>query len=1151
MATNYYEPGHLTAKAFLKNRWGEDEEVNAVLELPASPPFLNLRIPCDKVPVSPGTYELVARYDNPEYGSIKDRKKVTFTEGTETKVKFNFNIPSKLPCPSCYRIHGSTHELVATKKKLIFFCNACGQTFEKKGNVLIPQIADTCEICNRPKQIRRSDTPGAHTNRVYFFVCPEHGPFDPLGLKKVELSEQDYMTWKEHRKVELDKKWKILRNDLYQKLAREYGVTWNPETKKFTGKVDIGKRTDFRNQLEDTHQILGESQANISRHGMVNISADRIRKNKLNEGLIKQDFITERGLSDKDIDRFSPEEQEEYKKSQEGIAHEAKGGRIEKEDKEEEEKREENIASSGLRRGVMDPLDRFSRKVGHKVRTVIFSLLILVVGLTIAAIVGNTWYIIAFAAWSLYTIFPNPEKNEMVEEYNHFKFGSFFATPENRTNIGLALVKAICYILIVMGFVFGLYSQPFPMSNLILLFLSFGFYFSMPVEFETDKPYEIILSFARVLLAIYIAIWIFGALGGGIFQSKELGWLTLAFFAVWPVATEKNSVPRALGLMGKGSGENNTMINTLIFVIIMILFARVYGLDVLGKTGLFAGTAGTVFLVIWIIGFISGISSPPETRPWMGIIVLIVGFVVFGMGAGQQAMGVAFFGEWWPTIHNTVTDVIKPLGDLFTQFQVTFGQSWLLFTNPVAYAQQITQGTYAHNELGVSGAYGLEIRKFDVQSIYIDEPFMIQIEIENKGIFHAKNVRVDLLTNIQGFCIGKDPNSINVNNGKCVLANEMTPLSKPDQYNKLWYKYMIGSQTPDYNFRDIEPNEVVPIFLYGKMDCATVKNLKGSDFGTNAGAFGGGTSKREYFIPFVVNVTYDYEATSNLQIDFISREEWLRLSKEGTLNRAPKSSLVSTSPASLNLGTMDQPIAENLPFFVGFNLTTTWPKNTLVTGGVINLNTSDDFIPYNNNQNLFCTKTSQVSSRKDGYTYTTFNLSNDQSKEAFCSFSGIKPLNGVPKKTYIVYADAVYTFSKWDSKDTQFNFKDVCLPREGAENANIVEPKNQPGGSEYCKYLRDTLGVVKCSLGYAQCQNKDECSQTELCYINSKNEHLDCRKSINVDSNSVNVCCFESMSTEQCKNSYKEFVNQMTTYGNVINPKKIEEAAGVSCEKTS
>jgi hypothetical protein len=273
-------------------------------------------------------------------------------------------------------------------------------------------------------------------------------------------------------------------------------------------------------------------------------------------------------------------------------------------------------------------------------------------------------------------------------------------------------------------------------------------------------------------------------------------------------------------------------------------------------------------------------------------------------------------------------------------------------------------------------------------------------------------------------------------------SEEIKSLGVVVDADKPWYKYTISTANSQNNLKDIEPKDMVPIFLFGKMSCADFGSTAWTDF-----PLGKEHTVREYFIPFIVKVTYKYESSSNLQVDFISNEEWKRLSTDNKLVRATKPSLISTSPASLNLGSMDQPIKEDTPFYVGFNLTSTWAKGTQISDGMVNL-----ILPYAFG-NPTCIPTTEkknpVSNKIEGnapnQVYNlTFNLETD-SKYSVCNyrdlaeFSGLGKTMNVPKKTYTITAYATYKFSKWESKDTQFNFKDVCWPQKDA--INVTSPK--------------------------------------------------------------------------------------------------------------
>ncbi|MCX6818021.1 MAG: glucosaminidase domain-containing protein [Candidatus Aenigmarchaeota archaeon] len=799
-----------------------------------------------------------------------------------------------------------------------------------------------------------------------------------------------------------------MKKDVLKQIEVKYNVEYDSTKKKF--KIPIGKKSKFSEEFNNAKHEFERLESVIANTGGANVDTENFKSDKVTDALLKK-----YGFSKSEMGYFSAEDRARHEESRTKAT-----GEVEEKAEKDAVKKSEEMSKTKLGKAYEASFGRIASKTGHHIKTVVFSLFLLTVGIAASVMIGNQLFMWGFVFLSLYIIFPNPSENKMVEDHQNYVFGSFLATRENRTNVGISFIKAVCRIGFIVCFVLGLYNYPFPMSNLILLLLVFFFYFSMPIEFEPSKPYDFILSIFRALFGLWIAITIFGlSKTGGIFHSPELGYITLAFFVVLPVATEKNNIARALGLAGKGSGMSYEMIDKIIFMGLMLWFAIGYG--VFTATGLFTGTGGTVFLAVWIIGVIAGLTTPAETRPWMGVVLLVIGFVVFGLGMGDQYVGSAFFGQWWPTVHNTLTEALSPIGDMFGQFQNTFGQGWLLFANPVGYAQQITQGTYAQNELGVTGAYGLEIRKFDVQSIYLDEPFMIEIELENKGVFKARNINVELMTYIPFFRIGKDADSLESESSKMKYAYK-------DKYEKLWYKYMVTINGTKLN--DIERQDALPIFLVGKMSCADFQTKAWSSLGMSEE-----TEKRSMYIPFIVNISYDYESTSNLQIDIISNEEWNRLSAEDKLVRGPKLSIISSSPANLNLGSMDQPIKAGSPFFVGFNLTTTWPQKTAIIGGKVNLNLPSEFGMTSND--ITCTGKPSCATTKDDNN-CTFNLEKSDSMSAFCSYTRAPSIT-VPKKTYTVTADAIYKFAKWESMDTLINFKDVCMPRKGVTEMSVSE----------------------------------------------------------------------------------------------------------------
>ncbi|MCK5023517.1 MAG: MFS transporter [Candidatus Aenigmarchaeota archaeon] len=930
---------------------------------------------------------------------------------------------------------------------------------------------------------------------------------DPSCNWRAELTEQEYDQWLKQRKTVKRKNARALRAHLYQQLQNKYGVstTWDATANKWvtTGKASLGKRTEYEEAKKSVDQKMGEIDTNISKHGAVNVSEDDFKHD-----LIKNNELNSFGFHGNEVGRFSKKIQESYKESADSIKKEVKEGK------------EKQIADE-LDSGHKNAFNRFVDKTGHGVKGVVFSIFALSIGIFLAAVFDNTYLLWSFGMLAAHLIFPDPEENEKVENHKQFSLGSMMATRDNRANVGIAFVKAVTKVFFLVFLTLGIYDLQVPLANLLVLFVAFGSYFSMKIEFAPDRPYEFIESASRMFFAIFIAFYIFGLSStSGIFGAPELGWLSLAFFFVAPVASEKKSVARAIGFMAKATGESSNTIHLVIFIFTMGAFFVSGGFGFTGD-----GSFATLFFIIWLIGLFSGLSTPPETRPWMGVIILVIGFLAFGFGEGQQTMGTAFFGEWWPTVYTTVSGAFGPLGDVMAGFQNTFGQTFLLLTSPTEFAKQITQGNYGENDLVQKGAYGLEITRFDVQSIYIDEPFVIQIDLTNKGIYHAKNIKVELLTDVEKFKIGKDASN---------LKNPMT-FTYDDKYEKPWYRYTISVVENDdlyeiYGMNDVEMQDAVSIFLVGKMECADFLASKWK----SENAAGKDRTIREKYIPFVLNVTYEYESESSLQLEFISDEEWKRLSEMELLHRGPRLSTVSTSPASLNLGSMDQPIKHDSPFYVGFNLTSTWPQKTKITNAVVNFHVPTIFI-VESNKGKECTiiETPVGNVNNDVQTYT-FNLKNQASKAVFCNYNKISPPITVPKKTYTITADATYTFSKWEQKDTLFNFDDVCT---------TTAPPTSPGRSNYCSYQKEKLRG--CNLGESECSSDDECCQNHLqCPIDeSFGQYL---YDIDGDGNKKplkcidKICCPEGSNAPECTAAYNEWMSQIKL-GNEIDGKKIWE----------
>ncbi len=261
----------------------------------------------------------------------------------------------------------------------------------------------------------------------------------------------------------------------------------------------------------------------------------------------------------------------------------------------------------------------------------------------------------------------------------------------------------------------------------------------MPEEMEVSRErYKVTgKSITRLwfqsLFGLFIAFEFFW-----IFNSLFLGLLTAAFLFFIPFYKEKD------------------ITNRFIFAILMIIALYMafnlpgtagLGLDLEGS--LFApwtwNTTSIIFVALWIISMLVGLTTSVSDRRTMGVIMILISFVIFATGPGLQEAGSAFFGQWWPTVYTTATEVFGPLGEFFSGILNTLGTGMRMVTNPQEFAQEIVSGVYARDpETGLAGAYGVEIESLRTTPLYPEQPFNVIMKLSNKGAYPAKRVRASI-----------------------------------------------------------------------------------------------------------------------------------------------------------------------------------------------------------------------------------------------------------------------------------------------------------------------------------------------------------------------------------------------------------------------
>ncbi|MBN2101635.1 MAG: hypothetical protein JW716_02065 [Candidatus Aenigmarchaeota archaeon] len=661
-----------------------------------------------------------------------------------------------------------------------------------------------------------------------------------------------------------------------------------------------------------------------------------------------------------------------------------------------------------------------------------------VFGILFGAFIQSQLVSIALGVYALSIILPGAES-----EYVTTGMGRQLMLWKGRTS---SILKAQMQLVALVLGMYALYTSNLPFSALIMLIVGFAGYSALPVEFKEGRSDDFIKSFMRMFLGVVVlSIWVFGNL----FQSTVLMFMGILFLAVPPI--RRGEATDAI----RSGGED--MFYKIIFLVGMVMiFLMVTGtLTIFGEAGWGLGqTSMLVFYLIWGMSFLSGLFSAVEDIPKIGTILLVVALILFGTtGPGGDAIGMAMFGQWWPTVENTMQNTLSPLGDMFGGLSNTFGSSYTMVTNPMGFATQIMDGGYAKNPDGSTGAYGLEISGLQADVIYPGAPFTIRFELNNKGVRDATLESLEIMSTLDGFLL-RDENGV-------IISRNPEPIENDKKTGKEFFKWdYIPAST------DMARGEIQPVFIIGEMTCSMLQKIFFDYSGTTESILikgkmdsianklpknemGTVTAREIYemdmdrlkgwadalrYISFRVRETYRYSTDSAMQIKFISDEKWRELSRDSKFSRSSVQSTMTTGPVKLNLGTMEQPIPAGTPFFVGFNLTIT-RQRTEINEAEVTLK-----LPFYITDiailNEKCSVKPVFMNRYDvgdgtqGVEATwRFRKDNNQ-RSVFCYFDkGIFEMTG-PEKTFTIEANASYSITSWENYDTRTSFQTACFGEE-------------------------------------------------------------------------------------------------------------------------
>ncbi|UCC91344.1 MAG: hypothetical protein JSV39_03445, partial [Candidatus Aenigmatarchaeota archaeon] len=195
---------------------------------------------------------------------------------------------------------------------------------------------------------------------------------------------------------------------------------------------------------------------------------------------------------------------------------------------------------------------------------------------------------------------------------------------------------------------------------------------------------------------------------------------------------------------------------------------------------------------------------------------------------------------------------------------------------------------------------------------------------------------------------------------------------------------------------------------------------------------------RKKFIPLNVSVIYDYEADSELSIDFISEKEWKRRVSADELVTGIVQSRMVTSPVKLSISTFDQPLREDQPFAVGFEIKSGEGKNSLVEDATIEILYPSEF----SSTKCIGAGTFEYKGCEEGECKIVWEVSeaDEEGKAIWCNFEDSDIQMGeAPTKTYIVKAHADYTFRRWKTKSTEIRFGGYCCSPDDCVEGKICK----------------------------------------------------------------------------------------------------------------
>ena len=463
--------------------------------------------------------------------------------------------------------------------------------------------------------------------------------------------------------------------------------------------------------------------------------------------------------------------------------------------------------------------------------------------------------------------------------------------PYTRDNYIRAWVRSVFGLMVAIMLLF-IFNSAF------LSLLTFIFLFFIPVQSSRTERVTNLIIFGLGMLIILFFAFGFGSFDIGLGLDLGIktsfmhilfgGLLVLSILAKgWVSIQQTRGSPTTTVVVVTGS--TNTM-STLFSVIILVLF--------IANVFVFApwqwNVGAIIFMGVWMVSFLVGIFSDPQTRQPLGVLLIIISFVIFTLGIGSNIVGETAFGQWWPTMKDFGDNTIVPIVGALEGFVDTMKEGFRLISCPACVVQDIASGRFGRDSTtGLSGAYGVEfVSSPKITPVFPYMDYSITSQIKNEGSSDAKNVVVKL------------------------LAGTKTPQEAMDVWSASTYLNFINPDKlslEELGFDSTTEN----ISLLSKQQAISF------DFSTNKQLSCETVNKYKLeskSIPLLVELQYDYSVTSTLPVEVFSKNKWDEEVRKGKVAAQKKPAELSNSPVKLNLDVGDQPRIEGTHLILSVQL---------------------------------------------------------------------------------------------------------------------------------------------------------------------------------------------------------------------------------------